>query len=102
MKVLIIGGNGQLGKSLCNTKPENLDLISYSKEEFNLLDIDNCLKKIEKIKPNYVINAAAYTAVDKAETESELVEIINAINPYKIACSLDNLPPLSTSNPNNK
>ena len=44
MKVLIIGGNGQLGKSLFNTQPENLDLISYSKEEFNLLDIDNCLK----------------------------------------------------------
>ena len=46
MKVLIIGGNGQLGQSLCSTKPENLDLISYSKEEFNLLDIENCLKKI--------------------------------------------------------
>ena len=91
MKVLIIGGNGQLGKSLFNTKPENLDIISYSKEEFNLLDIDNCLKKIEKVKPNYVINAAAYTAVDKAETESELVEIVNAKNPYKIACSLENL-----------
>ena len=95
MKVLIIGGNGQLGKSLCNTKPENLDLISYSKEEFNLLDIDNCLKKIEKVKPNYVINAAAYTAVDKAETESELVEIVNAKNPYKIAFLLEN--PLQTS-----
>ena len=91
MKVLIIGRNGQLGKSLCNTKPKNLDVISYSKEEFNLLDIDNCLKKIEKVKPNYVINAAAYTAVDKAETERELVEIVNAKNPYKIACSLDNL-----------
>jgi len=91
MKVLIIGRNGQLGKSLCNTKPENFDLISYSKEEFNLLDIDNCLNKIEKVKPNYVINAAAYTAVDKAETERELVEIVNAKNPYKIACSLDNL-----------
>ena len=91
MKVLIIGGNGQLGKSLCNTKPENLDLISYSKEEFNLLDVDNCLNKIENVKPNYVINAAAYTAVDKAETERELVEIVNAKNPYKIASSLVNL-----------
>ena len=91
MKVLIIGGNGQLGKSLCNTKPVNLDLISYSKEEFNLLDIDNCLTKIEKVKPNYVINAAAYTAVDKAETERENVEIVNAKNPYKIALSLDDL-----------
>ena len=49
MKVLIIGGNGQLGKSLCNTKPVNLDLISYSKEEFNLLDMDNCLKKLRKL-----------------------------------------------------
>jgi len=91
MKVLIIGANGQLGKTLHNTKPENLDLISYSKEEFNLLDIDNCLEKIEKVKPNYVINAAAYTAVDKAETERELVNIINAQNPYKIAYKLDEL-----------
>lgn len=91
MKVLIIGANGQLGKSLYNTKPENLDLISYSKEEFNLLDIENCLKKIEKVKPNYVINAAAYTAVDKAETEIELVEVVNAKNPFKIAKTLDKL-----------
>ena len=91
MKVLIIGANGQLGKSLYNTKPENLDLISYTKEEFNLLDIENCLKKLEKVKPNYVINAAAYTAVDKAETERELVEVVNAKNPYKIAYTLDKL-----------
>ena len=91
MKVLIIGGNGQLGKSLFITKPENLDLISYSKEDFNLFDIEDCLKKIDRIKPNYVINAAAYTAVDKAETEREVVEIVNARNPYKIALSLDNL-----------
>jgi len=91
MKVLIIGANGQLGKSLFNTKPKNLDLISYSKEEFDLFDIDNCLKKIEKVKPNYVINAAAYTAVDKAEKEKEIVEMINAQNPYKIAYTLDKL-----------
>ena len=60
MKVLIIGGNGQLGKSLFNTKPENIDLISYSKEDFNLFDIDNCLKKIEKIikftKSNFIVS----------------------------------------------
>ena len=91
MKVLIIGANGQLGKSLHNTKPENLDIISYSKEEFNLLDIENCLKKIQQVKPNYVINAAAYTAVDKAETEIELVEVVNAKNPFKIAKKLDKL-----------
>ena len=91
MRVLIIGANGQLGKCLADTKPEKLDLISYSKEEFDLLDIDKCLEKIEKVKPNYVINAAAYTAVDKAETEKEIVEIINAKNPYKIAYKLNNL-----------
>ena len=91
MRVLIIGANGQLGKCLTDTKPEKLDLISYSKEEFDLLDIDNCLKKIEEVKPNYVINAAAYTAVDKAENEKEIVEMINAQNPYKIAYTLDKL-----------
>ena len=91
MRVLIIGANGQLGKCLADTKPEKLDLISYSKEEFDLLDIDNSLEKIERDKPNYVINAAAYTAVDKAETEKEIVEIINAQNPYKIAYKLNTL-----------
>ena len=91
MRVLIIGANGQLGKCLADTKPEKLDLISYSKEEFDLLDIDKCLEKIDRDKPNYVINAAAYTAVDKAETEKEVVEIINAQNPYKIAYKLQNL-----------
>ena len=91
MRVLIIGANGQLGKCLADTKPEKLDLISYSKEEFDLLNIDKCLEKIDKDKPNYVINAAAYTAVDKAETEKEIVEIINAQNPYKIAYKLNTL-----------
>ena len=65
--------------------------INYSREEFNLLNIDSCLEKIEKVNPNYVINAAAYTAVDKAETERELVNIVNAQNPYKIAYKLDEL-----------
>ena len=91
MRVLIIGANGQLGKCLADTKPEKLDLISYSKQEFDLLDIDKCLQKIDRDKPNYVINAAAYTAVDKAETEKENVEIINAQNPYKIAYKLNEL-----------
>ena len=91
MRVLIIGANGQLGKCLTDTKPEKLDLISYSKEEFDLLDIDKCLQQIDRDKPNYVINAAAYTAVDKAETEKENVEIINAQNPYKIAYKLNDL-----------
>ena len=69
MKVLLTGSTGQLGKSLIRSKPDKIELIKVSSKEFDLLDYKSCQKLILLHKPDWVINAAAYTAVDKAESE---------------------------------
>ena len=80
IKVLITGSNGQLGRCLSKNKfinLDNLETIYLRKEEFNLLETEKCVDSIREIKPNWLINCAAYTNVDKAEIESELAIFIN-------------------------
>ena len=78
MKILIIGSTGQLGKTLEYYNPQGLEIIKTSKNNFNLLDNDQCYKTIKEISPNWIINCAAYTNVDMAEKEKELAFQINA------------------------
>ena len=85
MKILLLGANGQLAKTIKETKPKDINLISFSSSEFNFLDIQNNIKNIEDINPTHIINAAAYTNVDKAESEKDLAERINAYAPFEIA-----------------
>ena len=88
MKVLLTGSTGQLGKTLIVVKPNNVELIKVSSADFNLLDYKLCEEFILSHKPDWVINAAAYTAVDKAESESQLVFEINTRSPEKLAKTL--------------
>lgn len=88
MKVLLTGSTGQLGKTLVGSKPHNVELIKVSSKEFDLLDSNFCQQFILLHKPDWVINAAAYTAVDKAESESEKVFEINSKTPEKLARTL--------------
>ena len=88
MKVLLTGSTGQLGKTLTVVKPNNVELIKVSSVDFNLLDYKLCEEFILSHKPDWVINAAAYTAVDKAESESELAFEINTRSPEKLAKTL--------------
>lgn len=77
MKVLIIGCNGQLGTELQKTSPDHIEYFAYDKEDINITNESAVLDKVAEIKPDYIINAAAYTAVDKAEQELELADKIN-------------------------
>ncbi len=82
IKVLITGSNGQLGRFLSKNKLinlDNLEIIYMRKEEFNLLNIEKCVDAIREIKPNWLINCAAYTNVDKAELEPEIAIFINGL-----------------------
>ena len=88
MKVLLTGSTGQLGKTLILVKPNNIKLMKVSSADFNLLDYKSCEEFILSYKPDWVINAAAYTAVDKAESESELAFEINTRSPEKLAKTL--------------
>ena len=81
MKILVIGGNGQVGWELQRSLMPLGTLIVLNSSNLNLVNSDAIRQTIQDIKPNVIVNAAAYTAVDKAESESELAMQINGIAP---------------------
>jgi len=84
-KLLLIGSQGQVGQELLQTLPPIGEVISVSRAELDLSQPEAITELIETVKPNYIINAAAYTAVDKAESEPELAKQINTIAPAIMA-----------------
>ena len=79
MVVLVTGANGQLGQaiqSIVGNYP-SIDFVFCTSSELNITDKTNCETIFEKYKPQFCINAAAYTAVDKAESEPEKAFSIN-------------------------
>ena len=70
MKWLIAGANGQLGRCLQQTLELNsIDYAAYSKEEMDISDYSNVKDVVKRVKPNIVVNTAAYTNVDQAEID---------------------------------
>jgi dTDP-4-dehydrorhamnose reductase len=83
-KILLTGVNGQVGHAL---QPQlvGFDCIGLPRQDLDLTNVDMIRRVIREIKPDIIINPAAYTAVDKAESEPELAYAINAIAPGVIA-----------------
>src|SRR5487761_134098 len=77
MKVLITGAAGQLGRSLIKTAPQEYVLNNRDKE-MNITDFVSVAETIHALTPDLVINAAAYTAVDRAESEPDEAFAVNA------------------------
>lgn len=87
MVVLVTGSNGQLGQAI-HSLQENypfIDFIFCSSSELDITDLEKCRLIFYKFKPDFCINAAAYTAVDKAETEPEKAFLINVQGVHNIA-----------------
>lgn len=78
MKVLIVGGNGQLGKSLERMAPADADIASHDIDTLDITDVSAIDAVVEEVAPDVVFNAAAYTAVDKAEAEEDAALAVNA------------------------
>ncbi len=83
MKVLVTGANGQLGYALQKTKAvfaanSELELIALTRAELDLAQLETISSMLDIYSPDAIINAAAYTAVDKAEGEAALAQKINA------------------------
>ena len=95
MKVLLTGGAGQLGQALINAKPEGMELIATSRSggpglaALDLADAIACKAAVNQHRPDWVLNAGAYTAVDKAELEPELALAVNAKAPEAFAEALN-------------
>lgn len=87
MKVLVIGSYGQLGTELSLTQPSEIDLFSVDVDTLDITDGMMVQAYIDNIRPDVIINAAAYTAVDKAETDKDLAFAVNEHGPANIARS---------------
>jgi dTDP-4-dehydrorhamnose reductase len=94
MNILLVGRNGQLGWELTRTLAPLGDLQALDYPQIDLADLDATRRIIHQIKPNILVNAAAYTAVDQAEDHPETTAAINTIAPgvladeaYHLGCS---------------
>jgi len=76
-KVLITGAAGQLGRELLRTAPAGVDCIAATRESLDIADAEQVNTLLREQRPSLVINAAAYTAVDRAESEQEMAQAIN-------------------------
>lgn len=78
MKILLLGADGQVGWQLRQSLESIGEIKACNKSEANLEDLKQLQKLIQTYAPNIIVNAAAYTAVDKAEKEPEKASIINS------------------------
>lgn len=78
MKVLITGGEGQLARSLAEAAPEEVEVVVPRESDFDLTSPETMQAVIAEQQPEYIINTAAYTAVDRAESERSAAYAINA------------------------
>ena len=91
MKILLTGAAGQLGQALRAAAPSDATIIATSRqgggglEALDLGDANACRMAVETHRPDWVLNAGAYTAVDKAESEPELAHAVNAMAPRAFA-----------------
>ena len=89
MKILLFGKNGQVGRELQRSLPPLGSLIALDRQSQDmcgdLANLEGLAQTIREVKPDIIVNAAAYTAVDKAETESEKADLINAQAPTVLA-----------------
>ncbi len=80
LKILILGAKGNLGQQLVKVFGGGNEVIAWDREEIDISDRELVLKKLNDIKPDLVINAAAYNAVDKCEADDEEYDLAKKIN----------------------
>jgi dTDP-4-dehydrorhamnose reductase len=85
MKILLTGCDGQVGREICRlATPHQVDLVATNRRTLDISDV-NAVNRMVVQGIDLVVNAAAYTAVDKAETESAAADAVNALAPGLLA-----------------
>jgi dTDP-4-dehydrorhamnose reductase len=87
MKVLITGANGQVGRALLKTVPSGVVAVPLMRAELDISDEQAVVSGVQSHRPELIINTAAYTAVDKAESEPQLAERGNSFGPRYLAAA---------------
>lgn len=78
MNVLILGGTGQVGRALAQTAPPHAKIVSYGRDTLDITDHCAVEATVSGLHPDLIFNAAAYTAVDRAEGEEPFAHAVNA------------------------
>lgn len=91
IKILITGGDGQLGNALksASKKFKTLQLVFTDVADFDITNPASINQYLEESKFDFIVNCAAYTAVDKAEEEQDLAFLINAKGPENLAIACE-------------
>ena len=85
LRILLIGKNGQVGAELAALLPHLGEVAAFGRQELDLSKPEQIRRAIRDVQPAIVVNAAAYTLVDQAETDKEQARIINADAPALMA-----------------
>ena len=91
MRVLVTGAHGQVGYELLQRVPEGFVVFGYGSQDLDISNAEQVRAVFEAVKPELAINAAAYTAVDKAETEVERAYAVNSDGVGFLATAAENL-----------
>ncbi len=84
-RILVTGAQGQLGRALQLAAGDEFDLRPFGSQGLNIADRPSVLAVVRELAPDVVINAAAYTAVDRAENEPEKAREVNELGPKHLA-----------------
>ena len=84
-RILLLGKDGQVGWELARALPELGELHAYSRQQADLADPDGLRALVQQARPDVIINAAAYTEVDRAESEPQLAMAVNGAAPGLLA-----------------
>ncbi len=84
-KILLTGANGQLGWELERTVPDDIELLALTHADLDICNYEQVTELMRKYNPDWIINAAAFTAVDKAESQQDEAFLINAEAPENLA-----------------
>ncbi|KFK97875.1 MULTISPECIES: dTDP-4-dehydrorhamnose reductase [unclassified Serratia (in: enterobacteria)] len=85
MKVLLTGANGQLGRCFCDRLPAGWSVLATDADTLDITDFEKVRSVVAEYQPDFIVNAAAYTAVDKAESEKDIAMQINEVGPKNLA-----------------
>jgi len=91
LKVLVTGANGQLARALCKLAPHNVELRPVTRAQLDIADAQAVEAYVRQLQPDVILNAAAYTAVDKAESEPEQAAAVNVSGTRNLALAASRL-----------
>jgi len=90
LKIALTGSEGMLGQDVGRVFSD-VELVCLTYETFDITKLDQVMKRIKEIKPDFLINTAAFTDVDRCESEPELAYLVNGIGARNLAMACEEI-----------